>query len=310
MSFASGTATSPVDLLSKWRTFLVTTSGLYAENEYYSGTDYQRLTVNRGGKFFNCYAETTGGVDTFHISLSTAHVSSVDIGLQTNESLRAETNLPSAPYAGYQFYSYADSAHGVIEYSAGKYRHIGLGNMIKVGSYTGGDFAAGTYWKQTGGVIDQKQSGSHRWPFHGLTSAILTASISQTVFRADKTSPIPQWRYCGKISPQSGYARGSTLEGPYGNTNDTLGIFKDSVNNFNGRHILLPIYMFASDEASRWMPAGMIDNVRIVNMTNLSPGSELVIGSDTWAVYPISQKNGTVGQEDSGVHGLAYKKVV
>lgn len=78
---------------------------------------------------------------------------------------------------------------------------------------------------------------------------------------------------------------------------------------------LIPIYVYVcSDFASalRWSPVAQIPDVYRVNMKSLDAEEEITIGSDTYVVFPMINKdaNNTVaGEGYSGYEGLAYKKI-
>lgn len=78
---------------------------------------------------------------------------------------------------------------------------------------------------------------------------------------------------------------------------------------------LIPIYVGVhSDFASaiRWSPVAKIPDVYRVNMKSLDAEEEITIGSDTYVVFPLINKdaNNTVaGEGYSGYEGLAYKKI-
>lgn len=78
---------------------------------------------------------------------------------------------------------------------------------------------------------------------------------------------------------------------------------------------LIPIFVCVhSDFASqiRWSPVAKIPDVYRVNMKSLDAEEEITIGSDTYVVFPVINKdaNNTVaGEGYSGYEGLAYKKI-
>lgn len=78
---------------------------------------------------------------------------------------------------------------------------------------------------------------------------------------------------------------------------------------------LVPIYVLLhSDFASalRWAPVAQIPDVYRVNMKTLDAEEEISIGSDTYVVFPMMNKdsaNTLAGEGYSGFEGLAYKKI-
>lgn len=78
---------------------------------------------------------------------------------------------------------------------------------------------------------------------------------------------------------------------------------------------LIPIYTLLHsnvEAARRWGPMGQVPDVFRVNMKSLDPEQEISIGSDTYVVFPMINKDAnatTDGEGYSGYEGLAYRKV-
>ena len=78
---------------------------------------------------------------------------------------------------------------------------------------------------------------------------------------------------------------------------------------------LIPIYVgLPSDfeSALRWGPVGQVPDVFRVNMKGLDAEEEITVGSDTYTVFPLMNKDSanTLDNEGySGYEGLAYKKI-
>lgn len=78
---------------------------------------------------------------------------------------------------------------------------------------------------------------------------------------------------------------------------------------------LIPIYVcLSSDFASemRWAPVGQVPDVFRVNMKTLDAEQEVTVGSDTYTVFPLVNKDSanTLDNEVyTGYEGLAYKKI-
>lgn len=66
------------------------------------------------------------------------------------------------------------------------------------------------------------------------------------------------------------------------------------------------------ESALRWGPVGQVPDVFRVNMKSLDAEQEITIGSDTYTVFPLINKdaNNTIANEGySGYEGLAYRKI-
>lgn len=78
---------------------------------------------------------------------------------------------------------------------------------------------------------------------------------------------------------------------------------------------LIPIYFLLPSDfesAVRWSPVAKVPDVFRVNMKSLDAEQEITIGSDTYVVFPMINKdaNNTIaGEGYSGYEGLAYRKI-
>ncbi|MEX6731852.1 hypothetical protein AB2C47_29080 [Pseudomonas aeruginosa] len=66
-----------------------------------------------------------------------------------------------------------------------------------------------------------------------------------------------------------------------------MGLIDASANELNSSTTPVPcaIYAFGAQQRSRYV--GEVPDFGICNMAFLAPGDPLVIGSDTWRVYPL-----------------------
>jgi hypothetical protein len=74
------------------------------------------------------------------------------------------------------------------------------------------------------------------------------------------------------------------------------------------------VLLLPSDFASniRWAPVARVPDVFRVNMKSLDPEQEITVGSDTYTVFPMINKDSANTLENegySGYEGLAYKKI-
>ncbi|NQA65304.1 hypothetical protein DZ930_031485, partial [Pseudomonas aeruginosa] len=69
-----------------------------------------------------------------------------------------------------------------------------------------------------------------------------------------------------------------------------VGLIDASANELNSSTTPVPcaIYAFGAQQRSRYV--GEVPDFGICNMAFLAPGDPLVIGSDTWRVYPLLQR--------------------
>jgi hypothetical protein len=149
-------------------------------------------------------------------------------------------------------------------------------------------------------IINYSQPASARFP-------VYPAKSIGTVNTNIPPSPLgsPEWDYvrfgCGGVS---GYADAfGAIPWACEQTFTTDGV------------ALIPIYVLLPSDfesGTRWAPIGRVPDVYRVNMKSLDAEQEISIGSDTYVVFPMINKdaNNTVsGEGYSGYEGLAYRKI-
>jgi hypothetical protein len=76
-------------------------------------------------------------------------------------------------------------------------------------------------------------------------------------------------------------------------------------NSFNTAHLVVPTWLWAYRPAySLWSLIGTIPNLGAINIADLDPSSDLVVGAITWKVFPMLQK----GSTESAYYGYAIRK--
>jgi hypothetical protein len=211
-------------------------------------------------------------------------------------------------------YMFADSAgtyfHMVLEFATGDFRHLTVGNLVKYGTWTGGGYYSAMYWDPSLD-ISIPSGGNNTVLFDNNTSAAGGQPPRDwTVHYVSPTSDL--WiapngdNILSGSTVQRRQARGSVR----GGFNRAFKNIAESL--FSGQIPLAPIVIGAvrqSDTPNTIRFIGEVPDIRMVNMTNLAAAGEFAIGSDTWKCFPFAQKNGSAGTENSGVGGLAYKKL-
>lgn len=208
----------------------------------------------------------------------------------------------------------------VIEYGFNSYRHLYLGNMVKAGAYTGGE------------VISGAQPPASNSPF----SYPMSYRFGQYLFKGQRDDVVPVANrggvYCPHASNPTSWRRFYSAAWPFFNQNDStyaIGGFLDDINDgyvargrspFAGVQILTPINLYASiptTDDTVFAPLGHPAGVRMINMADMEPGAEFVIGSQTWMCFPAWAKNGQTvnrsaagwGEAETSYHvGYAYPK--
>lgn len=219
--------------------------------------------------------------------------------------LNGTSGIPSIP-SPTQLHMFASATPApyliiVIQYDYNLYRHLYLGNMVKVGSYTGGEVldAVNTFASNDGFQYPISYRNRTRNLFNARSRVIGTPNTGGV--RVGST-----WR---KFF-------GTDASNPMGQFDDAtvLGGFGDDINDgylargrstFAGSQILVPVNLYATVPVTgdtTFMPLGHPAGVRLVHMQDIDPGQSIAIGGVTWRCFPATRKSvaTTVGKSTSG----------
>lgn len=321
MSYLQTTATSIDDILNTVSTFA---SGLGwtvdRNNTFTSGSNTRRiLTISRAGAD---YAHFSSELATTKFSLYTMRSLGInptlDLLSQTNKSTYGQCNfLTAGPYTNFWLFGESGAnpyIHCVIEIAPGKYRHFGIGEMIKKGIWTGGSYCFGTYWYQPAIYIDSPTSVEHATPFESNANVSGAHNGSVRCEEADSTAHGISGIYAAYLPYHDASSRrasgGNRNSGSVPYVNYGMGIQNFGFSTFNQRAHLFHIANFATVVGGYYRYIGEPNAMRSVNIDPFQAAEEFTIGSDVWKVFPIVKKGVTSGVESSSYFGFAYKKVL
>lgn len=194
----------------------------------------------------------------------------------------------------------------IVEYGTNLYRHMYIGNMEKVGDYEGGEVIA-----TSDGPGSSSQSRTYydldmKYLFGGRQVRRAAAEAGGVHVRhTDNAYP---WRFFRASVATSGTP---LLSFP---ANSVIGGYNDAINDgymargrspFAGQQMLSPINLYNADPIIgdvEFVPIGKPSGVRHVNMQDLQPGAEIVVGGLLWRVFPShARRFETVMPESTGV---------
>lgn len=204
---------------------------------------------------------------------------------QSGDNSYSRTNKLTGPYAVTHFFGNSASdvdsfIHVVVQTSGGFYRHFGCGGMRTFGEVITGHYVYGTRC-----VFDNSQDGIDAgYPF---SSDYYCTQVKVAY------DGINDWEESGNKLYFYNDSRSSTTE-----YNFASGYTQRAV-----LHQSLP----ALGRANGSSLLGIIPNVRCLSLEYLSPNEVITLGSDQWKVFPVLNRNGAIGQENSGLSGIAYK---
>lgn len=191
-----------------------------------------------------------------------------------------------------------------IEVTAGVYRHLCFGNLVKYGTWTGGGFYGLTNWESSVTFISNPNYSGHTVPFDNGTSGITHSTTVHYEFDTFK------WlTSLGGVNTRSSVTlqpSAMAFRGGFGRAFVNL-----PESPYSGLIALAPVLVGAlrltdNPDTLRWI--GHAPDMAQVNIQNLAPGEEYSIGSDVWLTFPLCAKNGASGQFNSGTYGVAYRK--
>jgi hypothetical protein len=188
----------------------------------------------------------------------------------------------------------------VIECGYNQYRHMYIGSIVKAGDFTNGDvFSTNNFVEQTTSSAELNISyldKRNRFLFGAYTTNA-KAGGGARITHADNAVT---WRDFVVSTTFSGNGDvGPLLDGT-----DVFGGNRDGCNDgfvyrghadYGAAQILTPINLYCSkadlDANYRIVPLGHVSGARLVDMKNLSPGQQVLIGADTWRVFPEFTKS-------------------
>lgn len=325
MPYETGTATNLQDLLNKLGTF----AGANGWTVHFSGartggagTSGHALILSRGDVQGLLRSNNSAGSPTTDPGpymegvLWSGAYNAASTESQPNPSAALFTNWMAGPYVAYHAFTPLAATgrhylHVVVEVQSGTFRHFGIGQLRRFGSYTNGTYAHGTSMSfNTSPAYINTANSFHGYPFNNIANG--TAPGGGVTIRADFDGVSP--RYCtvgssgtvGRV--WSGFVQSSNA--PSGNFG-TLALAGPSA--FTGRAPLLPLLCFVQRDTTDQLrhPVGFPEDLRYVSIDNFQPGDTITLGADTWMLFPAVRKGaantGPVGVQNSWRYGYAYR---
>lgn len=324
MSYQTGTATNMADLISQLFTFATGTPG-WTQDQLNTGTG--QAALHKGSVYVSFRWNTTtplplglyqalgytgGNQPGQHPNDSGNGAVSSTNGTITTE--RCVNDLGNGPFPSYFFFTDTTTEsyiHVVVEISTDVFRHFGFGNIEKVGDWTGGEYLYGHYWGSNGAIT----TGN--------------ACLLDGLYNDTSNRPRAATMHAEGLPGQAGAGKWMEIGGMNGTPpNDTAGnvqllghgglragpIARHFGNYFAGNTTgVVPMYpiglwyrRLATTDAYF---LGFQKDVRGVNIHFINPKQEIVIGSDTWTFFPLSQKTSSNVANRSYNSGIAYRKL-
>ncbi|HGM5672799.1 TPA: hypothetical protein ACKPY8_004145 [Pseudomonas aeruginosa] len=301
MAYFTGTANNPSDLLGKLRTHAETLGWV---TDRASASEW--LCHNADG-----YWSFNAGSNQWQLAGNTGFDNALAWNAQPGNSVQNNpysskqptvAQLSGGPFTRYHLFATAAYLHLHVEIAAGQFRPVMIGSLNKRGvEYSGGQYVCGSVIYQAGQMLTSS------WSCHPFDGYHVRYSDGGCVLRVDGLDggPSPDWLpfdYTTNIPRRViGPGRGN-YRSQY---HPDVGLIDASANELNSSTTTVPcaIYAFGAQQRSRYV--GEVPDFGICNMAFLAPGDPLVVGSDTWRVYPLLQR-GTATDFDSTSAWVGY----
>lgn len=297
MDYETGSATSPADLVTKLATFA-------------SGDGWTVNTPASGLVFLkgSAVVGVNGAASTVDLRGALSYDSNSAWNAQPNNAgVTTLCNVGAGPFTAYHFFSVTEEGrhalHVVVEISAGRFRHISFGELIKYGQYTGGVYVDCTNWN--GSVSFQNIPDA---PQHQVICDANGTSQANGHVWVDYDSKTNNWQ---RVS-NAGNTDPSRCSGSF--RSDGMGqmFLNRGYLRWNLRNVPSPLTYFANRASGLKSFIGRIPHMRAVGMANLAPGEIISIGGDSWMVFPVTQRTDTWGSTNSSIpssghYGYGYR---
>ena len=341
MAYQTGSASSVVDLLDKFRVFAQSRG--WTVNRWRDLGLGKELCISKGASYFNFraynaestlingYPYTSSGIllngsDGYDEALSwdrqPGYPKAYVPGPTDQKVVVFPMTLNVGPFPAYHFFDVdGKTLYAEVEFMTGTFMRFGCGalDLFNPTAPGGGRFCYGVtsivpvtthtvFWFARD-IDDNEQL--EFYPFRGASySASAWGASSGSMVRVQVGS-VNNWAASGGsnivTSAATGhgaqYSSSMSLAATGGAVHDKI-LMNFSPSPLNGVAVLLPniVGVYNSPGIS---PVGVVPGMRHLDISNYLPGDEITFGGDTWKVFPWYQKGGISIQR-----GIAYKKVV
>jgi hypothetical protein len=292
MAYQTGTASGTADLLDKLNAFAV------ANGWTLNRRDASSLSISKGTVYQNLWEDGT----QIKMYLATSY----DGGFAWNAQPGANpftqfSREMSGSFAAYHFFADGDYIYIVVEVDPGMFKHLAFGMIHRCSAYDGGEFSSAV-------LVDDLVAGRYHGLFGAYEDGLAGNGAAVNTLRLNGVDSMPEWRQLNVNTNIADYIVKSTEYGVSADPNTTLYYkdwFDNSPNTETQQTILIPIHLFVERPSNLFSPAGYIDDLRLVNMINITPGESRPIGAHDWLCFPVKSK----GVAPSNNYGYAYKKI-
>lgn len=333
MSYQTGTATGPDDLLDKLRVFLLA-EGWSVNDHSVDGGGY-RLHVQKtlGGEasYFNLRSAINenifgnssypsgldGHVTGLGINGSTGysgalawHAQSggtVDINYPTKTCGSVLHMMSTSAIPAYYFFTVGNTVNVVVEMTSGKVQSMSFGMIEKQGVFTGGQFFSAPY------------ASSNCYSLYMNATDDYSGSKISFAYKCERPNTFLYFDADDTASWKSNYDNyNSSLLCPcpshqyYADRYSFQGLLAmfhvKSPNYYNSISSMAPVYLLGKRSDNNFSLLGWPEGIRYLNTQNYSMGQELTYGTETWKIFEMNGYGYTAKYYRYG--GFAFLKEV
>lgn len=181
------------------------------------------------------------------------------------------------------------------------YRHLYIGNMEKLGDYEGGEVISTTDGPGNSTGTRNYNSPDMKYLFESRCTRKANADQGGVhVQHADNPYPWLIFKGATGTSPLGNLSAGTVLGGYGDSIND--GLLARGRSPFAGQQMLTPINLYHVEIIPGDVvlhPLGRPAGVRLINVQDLQPEAEIVVGGKLWRVFPSHSRRSEVTMPES-----------
>lgn len=321
MAYHTGNANNVSDLLAKLAVFAQSLgwvvdkleSGSAPRLYLHNADGYWSLATGASGTIFYVVGNT--GFDDSLAWDKQPGSSCVNHGFDTY--FGAGTSELKGPYAGYDFLGTSRYLHVIVQPASGRFRHFGLGTLIKEGDYTGGQYAYGTSIGTTyGGGLGIPTQNHNTYPFGDSLYSLYNSQCYVSAVRADNLpggGKAPRWYLCGSTTAGTGaLGPGGVADEPVKQAHPDILSVITSQSVFGAAVSPVPFAILARSPDGLWRRLGTVSDMMVCHMAGIIPRSTHDLAGEKWMIVPATQFRASPdkvsdGGDNSWLLGYAYR---
>ncbi|HDR0690401.1 TPA: hypothetical protein QBZ75_000886 [Pasteurella multocida] len=245
--------------------------------------------------------------------------SSVDERPDYSQIKTTTTHLENGKFVSYDFFGTSQYLHIVVQIEAQRFRHFGIGTLIKEGDYTGGQYAFGTYLSKGD---ENYNSGYHNFGFSSGYNNF-GAVVRADGLAGETKSPWYFSPYRGWISDlnENGFGKYLITLGRAAMYDTAYTIHPEqrlvihSQSKFGQLLIPCPHSLIAHCRDGVFRRLGILPDRYECTMNGIPPRQILTISGERWMIIPAAHFDARnireieKGSDNSGIQGVAYRIV-